>query len=309
MSIAGLARLWSTLGAFLALYAIGTLFIAQGGKSFAELPGLDGRAPVTSAYEGVIMIGFVLAIQCIVGILHIRGRRDQDALLPVAFISDLGPHEMLSLSMQVYQAVCFAIFVIVPAVVLCFLAHVVLNRGFLWYDADPALGSIRLRNAYPIVALHGDGDAAETACAPTLLNVPRPNAPKLPNDKSHYVWLTNLRCDPAKFKQLMPFKTNGVGLAADLASSSETCVKALAKAQATKTECESSVDISEFCEASVRNCRGIQWVPGWSMSAFVVSILSGTVMLVILLFEFRRRTPPFAGRSLRRPSQADLPLQ
>jgi hypothetical protein len=297
MSIAGLARLWSTLGAFLALYAVGTLFIAQGGKSFAELPGLDGRAPVTSAYEGVIMIGFVLAIQCIVGILHIRGRRDQDALLPVAFISDLGPHEMLSLSMQVYQAVCFAIFVIVPAVVLCFLAHVVLNRGFLWYDADPALGSIKLRNAYPIVALHGDGDAAETACAPKLLN------------RTGMVWLTNLRCDPAKFKQLMPFKTNGVGLAADAASSAEACISALAVAHAKETKCDGPVDISEFCEASLRNCRGIQWVPGWSMSAFVVSILSGTVMLVILLFEFWRRTPPFAGRSLRRPSQADLPLR
>ena len=45
MSRLGLARVWSVLGALLAPYSIGTWVILQGGKSFAELPGLEGELP------------------------------------------------------------------------------------------------------------------------------------------------------------------------------------------------------------------------------------------------------------------------
>src|ERR1700736_28529 len=103
MSRSGLARIWSVLGTLLALYAIGTWLILLGGKSFAELPGLEGRAPVTSAYEAVLLIGTLLGILSAVGIQYVRtARGTREALLPVVAIADVGPHEMHSLVMRVY---------------------------------------------------------------------------------------------------------------------------------------------------------------------------------------------------------------
>jgi hypothetical protein len=58
--------------------------LPAGGKSFAELPGLEGRAPVTSAYEAVLIIGLLLGVLSAVGIRYMRkSQGNGQGLLPV----------------------------------------------------------------------------------------------------------------------------------------------------------------------------------------------------------------------------------
>ena len=271
MSRAGLARVWGTLGALLALYATGTWIVLQGGKAFAEIPGLEVKSPVTSAYLAVPIIGTLLGILSAVGLWFMRTTRPEgEGLFPVVAIADVGPHRMTASSMVVYQSFFVLMFLAVPAASLFRLNDVILQRGILWHDDDPALGSVVLKNAFTLTRGTGGVDASEYACASSVTREPG------------YVWLGNMRCDPVKAARLKPFNKDGHTLGEDAASAAMSCARDLALAQSQVQRCEGARDVSEECETSERNCRGVQWLPvvsplillgctlfGWGMAAWL----------------------------------------
>jgi hypothetical protein len=281
----GLTRVWSVVGALLALYAVGTWVILQGGKSFAEIPGLDGRAPVVSAYEGVVIIGTLLGLLSGVGILHMRSRRADEALLPIVGIGDVGPHDMRSGAMHLYQAFFFVVFLLIPAIALYQLNAAVLQRGIFWHDSDAALAGIASRNAFAWTRGTANQDVGEYACRKEVMR------------DDGFVWLANMRCDLAKASRLKPFVSAGKSLVEDAESRSPSCASELAKARSKFEKCESATDISEICEASERRCRGMQWLPVLSPLLQVVATMFGWVMFVWLVVEvcyrsFTKRARP-----------------
>ena len=276
MSQSGLARVWSFLGALLALYAVGTWIILQGGKSFAELPGLEGRSPVTSAYEAVIIIGLLLGILSAVGLAYIRKAEGSDeGLLPIVGIADTAPHRMHSVSMFFYQGFFVLIFLLVPAASLYKLNHDVLSDGVLWHSGDPALGSISVRNAFSLT----QDNAIEYACSGEVTR------------EVGYTWLANKRCDIVKANDLKPFKQTGSTTEEDIGKATEAseCVRDLARGRLKTDTCKNVLDISEECEKSERNCRGIQWLPVISPLAQAVPTFFGWGMCLWLLVELTYR--------------------
>ena len=274
MSQSGLARVWSFLGALLALYAVGTWIILQGGKSFAELPGLEGRSPVTSAYEAVIIIGLLLGILSAVGLAYIREAEGSDeGLLPVVGIADTAPHRMNSASMFFYQGFFLLIFLVVPSVSLYKLNHDVLHDGVLWHSGDPALGSISVRNAFSLT----QDNAKEYACSTEVARA------------KDSTWLANKRCDIVKANDLKPFKQTGSTTEEDIGKAHKGCVRDLANDRIKDNTCENVLDISEECEKSERNCRGVQWLPVISPLAQAVPTFFGWGMCLWLLVELTYR--------------------
>lgn len=278
MSLSGLARIWSFLGALLALYAAGTWLILQGGKSLAELPGLEGRSPVTSAYEAVLIIGLLLGVLSAVGITYMRkSQGNGQGLLPVVAIADTGPHDMKSWSMRVYQGFFVLIFLFLPAISLYKLNSDVIRDGVLWHNDDPALGSIALKNAFAWKLGKEERDAKEYDCRKDVTRA------------EGFTWLANKRCDIVKAKGLKPFDKAGPSTAQNIddVTDAPACVRDLAKGRVDADKCERAIDISEECESSERHCRGIQWFPflsplaqavltffGWGMFAWLVAELS-----------------------------------
>jgi hypothetical protein len=216
MSRLGLARVWSVLGTLLAIYSTGTWIILQGGKSFAEIPGLDGRAPVTSAYQAVLIIGVLLGLLCAVGLQHVRAPRTaEDSLLPIVAMGDVGPHNLHTWSMRLYQSFFFLVFITIPAISLYQLNTSIFQRGILWHEGDPALGSISLKNGYTLSSGTSSQDKEEKTCRNT---VKRGNG---------FLWLSNMRCDPAKANQLKPFNEAGKSLTEDAESAPPGCIRSL----------------------------------------------------------------------------------
>lgn len=279
MSRVGLARLWAVLGSLLALYATGTWITLQGGKSFADIPGLEVKSPVTSAYLAVLVVGALLGVLSAVGLFFIRTERaDGDALLPIVAVADLGPHRMSSSSMALYQAFFLSVFLLLPAASLFELNSVVLQRGVLWHDGDPALGSIVVKNAFNLIAETSDIDRRESACAPRVVR------------DEGFTWLANMRCDLVKDSRLRPFYKEGRSITDDAnAAAAQTCTRDLALAQSQSQSCEGVRDISEECETSERHCRGIQWLPVISPLLLIIATLFGWTMLAWLLVEVSLR--------------------
>jgi hypothetical protein len=265
---------WSVLGALLALYAIGTWVILQGGKSFAELPGLDGRAPVISAYEAVVIVGTLLGILSGVGIQYMHNIRGAgEALLPVVGIGDTGPHDTRSLAMRLYQSFFFLVFLLVPAVALYQLNAAVLQRGVIWHDGDAALGGIALQNAFSWTRGASDQDAREYDCRNVVTR------------DGGFVWLASTRCDVVKASRLKPFASAGKSMTEDAEPRPPACTRDLAIARSKIEKCEGATDVSEICEASERRCRGMQWLPVLSPLLLVGATIFGWAMFVWLAVE------------------------
>ena len=258
MSLSGLARVWSFLGALLALYAAGTWIILQGGKSFAELPGLEGRSPVTSAYEAVIIIGLLLGILSAAGLAYMRKAEGSgEGLLPVVGIADTAPHRMNSASMRFYQGFFVLIFLVLPAVSLYKLNHDVLDDGVLWHSGDPALGSISFKSAFGWT----QDNAKEYGCSGEVTR------------EIGYTWLANKRCDIVKANDLKPFKQTGSTTLEDIekATKASECVRDLARDRLKSDPCENVRDISEECEKSERQ------LPRHPMVAFHIAVCASRV--------------------------------
>lgn len=274
MSRSGLTRVWSVLGALLALYAIGTWVNLQGGKSFADLPGLDGRAPIISAYEAVVIIGTLLGILSGVGIQYMHNAAGQrEALLPVVGIGDVGPHDKRSWAMRLYQTFFFLVFLLVPAVALYQLNTAVLQRGVLWHNGDPALSGIVLQNAFSWTRGASDPDVKEYNCRNVVMR------------DGGFVWLINMRCDVVKANRLKPFAGAAKSMTEDAESRPPACTRDLAIARSQVEKCEGATDISEICEASERRCRGMQWLPILSPLLLAGTTVFGWVMFVWLVGE------------------------
>jgi hypothetical protein len=253
VSRSGLARVWSILGAFLALYATGTWIILQGGKSFAEIPGLEGGAPVTSAYQAVLIVGTLLGILSAVSIRYMRMSVPAGkGLLPVVAIADVGPHNIHSWTMRLYQGFFFLVFLLLPAIALYQLNDAVLERGVLWHQGDTALGAIALKNAFAWTRGTSDQDTKEFACRNEVTR------------GDGFTWLANMRCDVVKAGRLKPFDKTGKTVAEDAASAPMSCTRDLAIARSKVETCENATDISEECASSERHCRGVQWLPDLS---------------------------------------------
>jgi hypothetical protein len=284
MSLSGLVRVWSYLGALLALYATGTWIILQGGKSFADVPGLEGRAPVTSAFEAVGIIGLLLGILCGVGIRHMRqAQAAGKPLLPVVAIAELGPHEMRSWSMRLYQGFFVLAFLVLPAAAIYKLNNDVLERGVLWHNGDPALGGITLKNAFALTRGTSEQDAKEYACRNEVTR------------EEGYTWLANMRCDIVKANRLKPFDEGVKTIAENIedATKAPICVRDLARSRGDADKCENVTDISEECETSERNCRGIQWLPSVSLLGQATLTLFGWGMFLWFIVELSYRKVSF----------------
>jgi hypothetical protein len=243
-----------------------------------EVPGLEGRAPVTSAYEAVLIIGLLLGVLSAVGIRYMRKSQGNDqGLLPVVAIADTGPHDMNSWSMRAYQGFFVLIFLFLPAISLYKLNHDVIADGVLWHDGDPALGSIALKNAFAWTRGTKEQDAKEYDCRKEVTRA------------KDYTWLANKRCDVVKANGLKPFDkaVRSTAQNIDEATNAAACVRELATASVDTDKCERATDISEECEISERRCRGIQWLPflsplaqaaltfiGWGMFVWLVAELS-----------------------------------
>jgi len=269
---------WSYLGALLALYAAGTWLILQGGKSFAELPGLEGRAPVTSAYEAVLVIGLLLGILSAVGIRHMRkSHGDGLGLLPVVAIADLGPHDMSSWTMRLYQGFFVLVFLLLPAAALYELNDDVLERGVLWHDTDPALGAIAIKNAFAWTRGTSDQDAKEYACRKEVTRA------------AGFTWFANMRCDIVKANRLKPFDEKGTSTAENVDASPQSCPHDLAMSRINSDKCDNAKDLSEECESSARHCYGMQWLPIVSPLAQAALTLFGWGMFGWLIVELSYR--------------------
>jgi hypothetical protein len=280
VSLSALARVWSYLGGLLALYAAGTWIILQGGKSFAELPGLEGRAPVTSAFEAVIVIGLLLGILSGVGIRHIRkAQAAGQPLLPVVAIADLGPHDVRSGSMRLYQGFFVLVFLFLPAAALYTLNEDVLERGVLWHDGDPALGAIALKNAFAWTRGPSEQDAKEYACRNEVTRA------------EGYTWFANMRCDIVKENRLKPFDKGVKTIVenVDDVTNAPSCVRDVAKSRVSTDKCENVRDISEECESSERHCRGMQWLPILSPFGQAALTLFGLGMFLWFIVELSYR--------------------
>jgi hypothetical protein len=284
MSKAGLARVWSILGALLALYATGTWIVLQGGKAFAEIPGLERGAPVASAYQAIVMIGVLLGILCATGIRHMRASdATKETLLPVVAIGDVGPHNISAWSMRLYQCTFFVAFVLVPAAALYKLNDAVLERGVLWRDGDAALGGVALKNAFAWTRGDLPSDVSEHACVGAMAWQGR-------------YWLADMRCDLARNAGLAPFVETGKTIAENAKSSAPGCARDLAVARSTPGVCSSTRDISEACEDSSRRCRGVEWLPTLSPLLMVTSTIFGWAMSFWLIAEWVWKRVRSAGR-------------
>jgi hypothetical protein len=271
------------LGALLALYAIGTWIILQGGKSFAEIPGLEGKAPVTSAYQAVLIVGTLLGILSAVGIRYMRTSAVPDeGLLPIVAIADVGPHDMGSWTMRLYQTFFFLIFLLVPAVALYQLNDAVLERGVLWHDSDPALGAIVVKNDFSWVRGTSNQDRREYGCRNQITR------------GDGFVWLGNTRCDFVKAKRLRPFDTSGKSIADDSQSAPPNCARDLAVDRSRIETCNNATDISEECGSSEHHCRGVQWLPVLSPLLLGGTTLFGWAMFAWLIVEacYRKARSP-----------------
>jgi hypothetical protein len=280
VSLSALARVWSYLGGLLALYAAGSWIILQGGKSFAELPGLEGRAPVTSAFEAVIVVGPLLGILSGIGLQHMRKAQAAcQPLLPVVAIADLGPHDMRSWSMRLYQGFFFLVFLFLPAAALYKLNDDVLERGVLWHDGDPALGAIALKNAFGWTHGTSERDAEEYACRNEVTRA------------EGYTWFANMRCDIVKENRLKPFDKGVRSIAENVGDvpGAPSCVRDLAKSRVNTDKCENVRDISEECETSERSCRGMQWLSTLSAFGQAAATLFGWGMFLWLIVELSYR--------------------
>ncbi|MGC2074993.1 MAG: hypothetical protein WA728_02965 [Xanthobacteraceae bacterium] len=272
----------------LALYAIGTWIILQGGKSFAEIPGLEGKAPVTSAYQAVLIVGTLLGILSAVGIRYMRTSVESgEGLLPVVAIADVGPHDMRSWTMCLYQAFFFLVFLLVPAIALYQLNDAVLERGVLWHDGDAASGGVALKNDFALTRGTTNQDMREYACRNQVTR------------SDGFVWLANTRCDLVKANGLQPFDKTGKSIAEDAASAAPSCTRDLAMAR--KETCDNARDISEECESSERHCRGIQWLPVLSPLLLAGTTIFGWAMFAWLIAEACYRKA--AARKLYREAQ------
>jgi hypothetical protein len=248
----------------------------RGGKSFAELPGLEGRAPVTSAYEAVLVIGLLLGFLSAVGIIYMRkSHGNGQGLLPVVAIADTGPHDVNSWSMRVYQGFFVLIFLFLPAISLYKLNGDVIRDGVLWHNDDPALGSIGLKNVFPWKFGTSERDAKEHDCRGEVTRA------------EGFTWLTNKRCDIVKAEGLKPFDKMGPSSAQNTDDVTDVpfCVRDLAKSRVGIDKCERAIDISEECEKSERHCRGIQWLPLVSPLAQATLTFFGWGMFVWLVVE------------------------
>ena len=276
MSRLGLARLWATLGTLLAVYSVGTWIVVQGGKTFAELPGLEERSPVTSAYQAILIVGTLLGVLSAVGLFYFRTPRPAgDTLFPIVFVADAGSHDRRGWSLRLYQAFFLAVFLVLPAASLVQLTSAVLQRGILWHDGDPALGSIVVKNAFAWTQGISSDDEEEGLCRSTVTR------------DGGFTWLANMRCDPVKAARLRPFEKNGVSIEDDAKTAEASCVKALALRNAQK--CEGVRDISEECEKSERHCRGMQWLPILSPTLMITTTVFGAIMMAWLLVEAASR--------------------
>jgi hypothetical protein len=196
-----------------------------------------------------------------------------EAMLPVVAIGDVGPHDIHSWSMRIYQGFFFFVFLLVPAAALYQLNSVVLERGVLWHDSDPALGGIALKNAYALTRGTSDQDMKEYGCR---------NEVKRSNG---FVWFANMRCDLVKANRLKPFDKGGKSVAENAEASAPSCTRELAVARSKIEACENARDISEQCESSERHCRGMQWLPIMSPLLLIVCTVFGWAMFVWLVVE------------------------
>jgi hypothetical protein len=135
------------------------------------------------------------------------------------------------------------------------------------------LGGIALKNAFFWTRGTSDQDEREYACRNEVTR------------EGGFVWLTNMRCDAVKANRLKPFASAGKTVAEDLASRPPACTRDLAIARSKIDTCESAKDISEFCEASERHCRGMQWLPVLSPLLLGGTTLFGWAMLAWLIAE------------------------
>ena len=281
MSISGLARLWAIIGGVLALYAIGIWIVLQGGKSFAELPGLEARSPVTSAYEAVLIVGVLLGILSIIGLLHLRKVVGPKAtLLPVVAIDDTGPHVASSWSMRIYQGFFLAIFILLPSAALYQLNTVVLQRGILWHEGAPTQDAVVVKNVFALTHGTSSDDIKEHSAW-------RDRAPS-----EGFTWLANTRCDLVKWTR--PEVGTSEAKPSNLLSGTDVC--------------KGANDVSEICESSKRHCRGMQWLPELSPALLAGSTLFGLVSAAVLFIglAYRKSLTIAAGWPARtQPNELD----
>ena len=279
MSLRGLARVWSVLGVLLSLYAVGTWINLQGGKYLADLPGLDARSPVPSAFFAVLIIGFLLGILSWVGILYLRhSEHPGDASLPVVAIADVGPHDMRSPPMLFYQGIFFAVYLLIPAIALCQLDRVLWKRGVVWHEGAPALSAIPLKNAFYWGQAPGSPERLQYDCHEEL------RLHKKSGDGRAFEWLSNAYCDIVKAKGLAYGAHNGrQSIGDDAESGGVKCSSDLARHLVKDVSCNNATDISELCEVAERYCRGIQWLPNLSPLSLAVMTLFGGLSFVWLL--------------------------
>lgn len=321
MGRASLARLFSVVGGFLALYSLSIWIVTQGGAAITELPGLDSRAPVVSAYFAIIVIGIALCIVALSGAAYARlPRGPEHTALPLVGLGDKPDVSPASRSVKIYVACVLVVCVLVPAATLYHLNKTVAGRGRLWNEALPAGASVPVACVLPYWF-----GACGAAARDDVLEAKELIGGKLGPERGR-LWLLNHACDAVwdrgmagpqvaeRRKSQLPLVTRdeAESRAALKERGSEANKRLLALAglaqaslDASPDECSGKRDRSAVCKADETRCRGAEWKPSASWLAVVVPTALGwlsTIWLLLCLVQVawknRRRKPDATGKGI-----------
>jgi hypothetical protein len=291
-----LARLFGIVGGFVSLYSLSAWSLSQGGTQLSAVPGLEPRAPVTSAYFAVIIIGVCLGIACLLAIAHVREPVDQTGWrFPIVGLGDAKIGSPDALSTRLYAAFLFAALLLLPAAALVHLSGQLAKDGLIWNEALPAGAAVPAACVLPRLWPFGSCNSALQAAASDIFNAREINEGKITETPAR-LWLVNRRCDLAWERGMsgpqVAERTKGGGSAVSESEQQSWDALHLQGAEVEKRLveladggrsvvaaplphfCAGPRDRSAICAADPAECRGVEWKRTWSPLLVLVPSLA-----------------------------------
>lgn len=276
MTRAAYAKLYLILATFCLVFSLSVHVLTQGGGSLANLPGLDGKQPVISAYFAVMLTGLTLFAAGVIAILYARSPGDGMApALPLIGLGDTAANvDARKTSAKVYAGIVLFLFAILPAASLIHLNGVVAQRGRIWNEHLPAVITVPAGCLLPTWWPFGDCKADNHRLAASMVNF------------DGRLWLAETACDVVWEREMsapqMASRRTGGGPSisqseagarsrisdrdtADLRSAGEAAVPS----------CDQPRDRSAACADSAGRCRGVVWITHSSQLALLATSVLG----------------------------------
>ena len=289
------AHPYGIVGVVMAFYAISLWSLSQGGNAISEIPGLDPRAPVVSAYFGIMFIGVMLSLTSSFAIVHARATTDPAQWkLPIIGLGDAKIENPKAVSTCLYVGFLFTFILLIPAGSLIQLNKQLAGEdGRIWNEALPASAIVSvgcmMPRFWPFGTCPTDDDTVNTFIAVQKLSGGKKEDARL--------WLANHQCDvqwhmrmtgpqvEARMKAggnvLSPqeelawdnLKTEDPRIQNQISILSRLDFN-VATVSPPPEYCAGPEDRSDICKETER-CRGDQWLPMISPFAVIAATLLG----------------------------------